>query len=132
MSVRALLARTDASKAEIRLHVEREFGYALDATLDDLRADYRFDVTCQGSVPQTIRAFLEAESYEEAVRNAISLGGDADTMACIAGGIAEAFFGGVPEAIREQTLARLDGRLRGVVLEFAARHGGRPAPRGGA
>lgn len=79
------------------------------------------DVSCQGSVPQSIIAFLESNSYEDAVRNAISLGGDADTMACIAGGIAEAFYGGVPEDIRNRILGLLDVRLRGVVEEFVER-----------
>jgi len=74
-------------------------------------------------VPQSIVAFLESESYEDAVRNAISLGGDADTMACIAGAIAEAFYGGVPEAIQTEAVALLDARLRGVVEEFAERFG---------
>jgi ADP-ribosylglycohydrolase len=75
-------------------------------------------------VPQSIIAFLESDSYEDAVRNAISLGGDADTMACIAGGIAEAYYGGVPEGIREKALARLDDRLRGVIDGFSARYRG--------
>lgn len=72
-------------------------------------------------MPQSIIAFLEADGFEDAVRNAISLGGDADTMACIAGGIAEAFFGGVPDEIASRTLAALDERLRGVVIEFRDR-----------
>ena len=69
-------------------------------------------------MPQSIIAFLEADGFEDAVRNAISLGGDADTMACIAGGIAEAFFGGVPDEIAARTLAALDGQLSGIVSEF--------------
>ena len=73
-------------------------------------------------MPQSILAFLESNSYEDAVRNAISLGGDADTMACIAGGIAEAFYGGVPEEICNRTLEILDERLRDVVLEFRDRY----------
>jgi len=81
-----------------------------------------FDVSCQGSVPQSIVAFLEATGFEDAIRNAISLGGDADTMACIAGGIAEAFWG-VPNEIEEQTLKLLDDHLRGVVEEFNQRFG---------
>ncbi|MDX1610592.1 MAG: ADP-ribosylglycohydrolase family protein, partial [Halofilum sp. (in: g-proteobacteria)] len=88
-----------------------------------IRPGYRFDVSCQGSVPESIIAFLESEDYEGAVRNAISLGGDADTMACIAGGIAEAFYGGVPAAIERQALALLDPRLREVVEAFRDRFG---------
>jgi ADP-ribosylglycohydrolase len=112
------LARTGSSKEEIRRYIEETFEYFLDETMADLRPTYGFDVSCQGSVPQSIIAFLESSSYEDAIRNAISLGGDADTMACIAGGIAEAFYGGVPEDIRLQTLRLLDERLRVVVEEF--------------
>jgi ADP-ribosylglycohydrolase len=115
------LARAGHTKADIKAHIEREFGYNLSERLDDIRGRYAFDVSCQGSVPQSIIAFLEADSYEGAIRNAISLGGDADTMACIAGGIAEAFYGGVPEEIASRTLAALDERLRGVVGEFRER-----------
>jgi ADP-ribosylglycohydrolase len=109
------------TKADIKSHVEREFGYHLSERLDDIRERYSFDVSCQGSVPQSIIAFLEANGFEDAVRNAISLGGDADTMACIAGGIAEAFFGGMPDEIASRTLAALDERLRVVVSEFRER-----------
>jgi ADP-ribosylglycohydrolase len=122
-AVAVFLARKGASKAQIKGHIEKEFGYDLSARLDDIRDRYTFDVSCQGSVPQSIIAFLEADDYEDAVRNAISLGGDADTMAAIAGGIAAPFFGGVPADIREEVLARLDARLRAVVDEFSARFG---------
>lgn len=115
------MARTGSSKEQIRRYIEETFDYFLDDTLNDIRPTYSFDVSCQGSVPQSIMAFLESTSYEDAVRNAISLGGDADTMACIAGGIAEAFYGGVPEDIRKQTLALLNDHLRGVVAEFIER-----------
>jgi ADP-ribosylglycohydrolase len=115
------LARTGSSKEQIRQYTEETFGYFLDETLADIRPTYAFDVSCQGSVPQSILAFLESESYEDAVRNAISLGGDADTMACIAGAIAEAFYGGVPEEIRARALAALDERLRGIVEELTER-----------
>jgi ADP-ribosylglycohydrolase len=123
-AVAVFLARTGRAKPDIKSHIEQEFGYDLNERLDDIRGWYRFDVSCQGSVPQSIIAFLESDSYEDAVRNAISLGGDADTMACIAGGIAEAYYGGVPEAIRAQALTRLDDRLRGVIEEFSARYRG--------
>jgi ADP-ribosylglycohydrolase len=112
------LARTGSTKEEIRRYTSETFGYFLDETLAQIRPTYHFDVSCQGSVPQSIIAFLESTSYEDAIRNAISLGGDADTMACIAGGIAEAFYDGVPAHIREKTLALLDDRLRGVFEEF--------------
>jgi ADP-ribosylglycohydrolase len=115
------LARTGATKEQIREYIETQFDYFLDETLDDIRPTYTFDVSCQGSVPQSIIAFLESTSYEDAVRKAISLGGDADTMACIAGAIAEPFYGGVPAEIAEKVLALLDERMRGVVSEFRAR-----------
>src|SRR5205085_7976034 len=103
--------------------IEDQFDYFLDETLDQMRPTYKFEVSCQWSVPQSIIAFLESTDYEDAVRNAISLGGDADTMACIAGAIAEAHYGGVPAAIADTVLARLDDRLRGVVGEFRGRYG---------
>ena len=117
------LARTGASKEQIRRYTEEQFGYFLEETLDQIRPTYAFDVSCQGSVPQSILAFLESTDYEDAVRNAISLGGDADTMACIAGAIAEPFYGGVPSAIAEPVLALLEVRLRGIVWEFRERFG---------
>jgi ADP-ribosylglycohydrolase len=120
-AVAIYLARTGQDKLAIKTHIEREFGYQLSDRLDDIRPDYTFDVSCQGSVPQSIVAFLESNDYEDAIRNAISLGGDADTMACIAGGIAEAYYGGVPEDIRKETLDRLDEKLRNIVIEFGAR-----------
>jgi ADP-ribosylglycohydrolase len=123
------LARSGYTKADIKAHIEREFGYNLSERLDAIRERYSFDVSCQGSVPQSIIAFLEADGFEDAVRNAISLGGDADTMACIAGGIAEAFFGSVPDEIASRTLDALDERLRGVVNEFRERFADRRTSR---
>jgi ADP-ribosylglycohydrolase len=117
------LARTGGGKDEIRHYVRAQFGYDLSQRLDDLRPSYRFEVSCQRSVPQSIIAFLESTDFEDAIRNAISLGGDADTMASIAGAIAEAFYGGVPPKIAERTLAILDERLRAVVLEFQRMYG---------
>ncbi|MDO5115948.1 MAG: ADP-ribosylglycohydrolase family protein [Synergistaceae bacterium] len=87
------LARKGASKEEIKEYVEREFGYDLSRALDDIRPDYSFDSSCQGSVPEALIAFLESDSYEDALCNAVSLGGDSDTQACIAGAVAEAFYG---------------------------------------
>lgn len=117
------LARTGKSKGDIRAFVIGEIGYTLPASLDEWRPNYRFDVSCQGSVPEAIQAFLEATDFEDAVRNAISLGGDADTQACIAGAIAEPFFGGVPPHIAGPVWESLDDRLRGFTEAFRARFG---------
>ncbi len=119
-AVAIYLARTGSDKQAIRQHLVDVFGYDLSTPLNAIRETYEFDVSCQGSVPQAIVAFLEAADFEDAIRNAISLGGDADTMACIAGGIAEAYWG-VPKEIEQQTLSYLDGQLRKVVDEFNQR-----------
>jgi ADP-ribosylglycohydrolase len=115
------LARCGVGKWELRDEVERRSHYDLSFTLDDIRPTYGFDSSCQGTVPQAIVAFLESSDFETAVRLAISLGGDCDTLACIAGGIAAAYYG-VPSPIREQALARLDEPLKGVVAEFERRY----------
>ncbi len=115
------LARTGSSRDEIREHIICEFNYNVTYRLDEIRPDYEFDVSCMGTVPPAIIAFLESTDYEDAVRNAISLGGDADTLACITGSIAEAFYGGVPSEIRAEIFGRLDPPLRGVAEAFEAR-----------
>jgi len=116
------LARTGSSKEDIRHQVMERFGYDLRTTVDELRPDYVFDETCQGTVPAAIVAFLDSSDFESAIRLAVSLGGDADTLACITGGIAEAYYGGVPPEIERAVLERLDRRLNQVVREFRARH----------
>lgn len=116
------LAREGADKSQIKREIEERFGYDLSTPLDTIRDGYSFDVSCQGSVPESLISFLEAESFEDAVRNAVSLGGDADTMACIAGAVAEPFFG-IPDEIREQALARLDEPLEYVVKQFQTTFG---------
>lgn len=112
------LARQQTDKAFICRYIEKHFDYDLGRRLDAIRPSYHFDVSCQGSVPEAIIAFLESTDYEDAVRNAISLGGDSDTLACIAGSIAEAYYGGVPPAIAEKVWAYLDDRLAGVTRRF--------------
>jgi ADP-ribosylglycohydrolase len=114
------LARQGASKKEISEVVERQFGYDFGLTIARIRPTYEFNESCQGTVPQAITAFLESEDYEDAIRLAISLGGDADTLACIAGGIAGAFYGGVPQHIAVPAWELLDDRLRDVVTRFCA------------
>jgi len=116
------LARQGASKSEIRRQIERQFGYDLSRTTKIIRQTYAFNESCQETVPEAITSFLESEDYEDAVRLAISLGGDADTLACITGGIAEAFYGRVPDAIANQALALLDAGLRKTVKRFYESH----------
>lgn len=115
------LARTGADREAIRDHVRANY-YPLKETLAEIRPRYRFDVTCQGSVPQAIQAFLEAESFEDAIRNAISLGGDSDTQAAIAGSIAGPYFG-IPAALREEALTFLPEDLKAILFAFEERFG---------
>jgi ADP-ribosylglycohydrolase len=117
------LARTGNSKDAIRAYVETAFGYDLGTPLDEIRPRYCFEVSCQHSVPQAIRAFLESDDFEDAVRLAISLGGDSDTLACMAGGIAQAFYGGVPEEIRRRVYEILDEPLGDVTRQFTEAFG---------
>lgn len=122
------LARTGRDKETIREEIERRFAYDLGRTLEEIRPEYRFDVSCQGSVPESIVAFLESEGVEDAIRKAISLGGDSDTMACIAGGIAEAYYGEVPSGIVEEVRERIPGEFWAVVEAFYDRYGRPAAP----
>ena len=112
------MARRGALKCEIREHIIRDY-YPLDFKIDDIRAAYRFNETCQETVPQAIECFLESTSFEDAIRTAISLGGDSDTIGAIAGAIAEAYYG-VPEDIKEKALAYLDEELRAIYDEWTA------------
>jgi len=111
------LARLGKSKAQIKAYIEDTYAYDLNRTLDAIRPGYRFDVTCQGSVPEAIIAFLESHDFEDAIRNAISLGGDSDTLAAITGSIAEAAYG-IPDEIKSEALKFLDEDLRNKYLEF--------------
>jgi ADP-ribosylglycohydrolase len=113
-----LLARQKAGMPDIAAFARRYYGARLDRTLAQIRPGYSFEVSCIGSVPEAITAFLESTSYEDAVRNAVSLGGDSDTQACIAGAIAEAFYGGVPAALRDEAVRRLDEDLLSVLKRF--------------
>lgn len=116
------LARTGHDKETIRSHVKALFGYDLDRTIDDIRPTYSFDVSCQGTVPEAIVAFLDSASYEDAIRNAVSLGGDSDTLACITGGIAEAFYGSIPKEIREKVEELLTPDLWETAKAFCDRY----------
>ena len=112
------LARQGADKETIRKEIEGRFNYDLHRTVDGIRPSYQFDVSCQGSVPESIIAFLDSNCYENAVKNAISLGGDADTMACIAGGIAQAYYKKIPAGIVLEAMAKLTPDLLNVVDRF--------------
>lgn len=109
------LARNGKAKEEIRQFITGNFGYDLNRTCDTIRPAYRFDESCQGTVPEAILAFLESEDFEDAIRLAVSLGGDSDTLACITGGIAEAYYGKVPEKITRKVRTLLDENLWEIV-----------------
>ena len=112
------LARTGSSKNEIRKYIETTFGYDLSKKLNEIRPEYHFDESCQGTVPQAITSFLESKDYEDAIRNAVSLGGDSDTLACITGGIAHAFYGSVPPVISGKVYKILDDDLGSLTGTF--------------
>ena len=109
-------ALQEMPKQEIRELIEDLF-YDLNFTIDEIRPKYRFDASCQGSVPQAIKAFLESDDFESAIRLAVSIGGDSDTIAAIAGGIAEAYYG-IPEHIKMQAIKYLTEDLRDIMVEF--------------
>jgi ADP-ribosyl-[dinitrogen reductase] hydrolase len=117
------LAHMGDSKENIKQEVQARFGYDLERRLDEIRPSYKFNELCQTTVPEAIIAFLESDDYEDAVRNAISLGGDADTLAAITGAIAEAYYGGIPAEIAEEVMRRLPADLKSVVNEFGQRFG---------
>ncbi len=112
------LARTGVGKGVIREEIAGRFGYDVWRSVDAVRPSYRFDETCQRTVPEALIAFFDSTDFEHAVRLAVSLGGDSDTLACITGSVAEAFYGGVPAAIAEETLARLTPEMLGVLERF--------------
>lgn len=120
-AVAVFLAKTGKSMSEIREHITQNY-YDIDFTLDEIRESYRFDVSCQGSVPQALEAFFESTDFEDAIRNAISIGGDSDTIAAITGSVAEAYYG-IPEGMREAAAAYLDENLLSVLEEFGRKYG---------
>ncbi len=115
-AVAVFLARTGHDKAAIRKHIQEHY-YPLDFTIDEIRETYTFNESCQGTVPQALQAFLESDSFEDAIRTAVSVGGDSDTLACITGSVAEAYYG-VPQRIRERTEGYLDKRLLTILKDF--------------
>jgi ADP-ribosylglycohydrolase len=117
MATGVFLALHRRPKSEIRSHLSETFGYSLDFTINDIRADYRFDVSCQGSVPQAIVAFLDGKSFEDCVRLAISIGGDSDTIGCMTGALAGAYHG-VPKGIQNTVQTFLEDDLLTTLHEF--------------
>ena len=114
------LARTGHTKAQIRDYITENFGYDLSRTCDQIRPNYHHVESCQETVPEAITAFLEGESFEDVIRTAVSLGGDCDTLTCIAGSMAEAFYG-VPEDLRRECEARLPQDLLQILHRFNAK-----------
>ena len=108
------MARTGSTKAEIKEYIVSEFGYDLSRTCDEIRPSYHHIESCQKTVPEAITAFLEGEDFEDVIRTAVSLGGDCDTLTCIAGSMAEAFYG-VPEELKAECLARIPEEMGAVV-----------------
>lgn len=121
VSVAIFLARTGKKISEIRQYIEEHY-YKINFTLDEIRPTYKFDVTCQGSVPQAFEAFFESKGFENAIRNAISIGGDSDTIAAITGGMAESYYG-IPSAVREKALRFLPYDLEVIVHSFENKYG---------
>ena len=113
------LARTGSRKEEIRSIITREFGYDLSRTCDEIRPAYHHMESCQKTVPEAITAFLEGNDFEDVIRTAVSLGGDCDTLTCIAGSMAEAFYG-VPDALAEEGRKRLPGDMLAVLSRLQA------------
>ena len=112
------LARTNHDKGDIKKYVEDNFGYNLSESLDSIRQNYIFDETCQGTVPQAITAFLESKDYEDAIRKAVSIGGDSDTVACITGGIAHAYYKKIPQFIVEKVKELLPAEFLNITNKF--------------
>lgn len=119
-AVAIYLAKYGKGIMEIRDYISRNY-YPMDFTLDSIRDNYDFDETCQGTVPQAMMSFFESNSFEDAIRNAISIGGDSDTIAAITGGIAEAYYG-IPNSLRKCAVSFLDNRLIGILDEFEGKY----------
>ncbi len=116
------LARTGSTKEDIRKYISGTFGYALDMECADLRPHYSYEISCQESVPQSVRAFIDSTDYESALRETISLGGDADTMGAITGGIACAFYNGVTDGIYDFTMSKLQDDMKDIINEFDTKY----------
>lgn len=116
VAVAVYLARTGKSINEIKDYINNNY-YQIDFTIDEIRETYQYEISCQNSVPQAFEAFFESISFKDAVRNAISIGGDSDTIAAITGSVAGAYYG-VPDNIRNAALEYLDDSLKGILINF--------------
>ena len=112
------LARTGATKEEIRAYISKEFGYNLYRSCNDIQPTYRFEASCQETVPQAIIAFLDSKDFEDAIRLTVSLGGDADTMGAITGAIAAAYYKEIPNEIYDFVISKIPDDLKDIVIEF--------------
>lgn len=119
-AVAAFMAKQGADMQAIKDYIDTNY-YPMDFTLDGIRDSYMFNETCQNTVPQALMAFFESTSYEDAIRNAISIGGDSDTLAAITGAVAECYYG-IPQKLREQSISYLDKRLLGVLRTFEEKY----------
>ncbi|MDO5154747.1 MAG: ADP-ribosylglycohydrolase family protein [Eubacteriales bacterium] len=122
VAIAVFLAKKQEDKESIKKYIEKEYKYVFEP-LDEIREDYVFDSRTSYSVPPALEAFFESDSYESAIRKAISIGGDSDTIACIAGGIAEAYYKKIPEAILSRGLGFVDGGFKSVIKEFMEKYG---------
>ncbi len=120
IAVAIYLARCGSSKDEIRSYINDNY-YPIDFTLDEIRDTYEFNVTCQRTVPQAFEAFFESTDFEDAIRNAISIGGDSDTLAAVCGSVAEAYYG-IPKELRKEAISYLDKRLERLLIEFEEKY----------
>ena len=114
------MAKSGESMENIKKYINENY-YYIDFTLDEIRQNYSFDVSCQGSVPQAFEAFFESGNFEDCIRNAVSVGGDSDTIAAIAGGIAEAYYG-IPQSLREKAITYLDKDIYNIFMEFEKKY----------
>ena len=114
-------ARTGMGKPQLKENITRQFGYDLSQSCDQIRPHYHFNESCQDTVPQAVTAFLESDDFEHAIRLAVSLGGDSDTLAAITGSIAEAYYG-IPASMREHALAILPRRIAETLLTFESQY----------
>ncbi len=121
-SAAIFMARQGRTRDEIKTYIENKFGYDLSRHVDEIRPGYQFNESSQETVPQAVRAFIDSSGFVDALKTAVSLGGDSDTLACITGGIAQAFYKDVPEDVQIQVYRILDDRLRAITREFMDRY----------